>query len=186
LIRSTAAAAVLLATLCPAAPADVRTQFREDRIKAPEFVDVTEWLNTKQPLSLDKLKGQVVVVHFWTFGCINCQRNYPWYRDWMKRYSGRKVTFVGVHSPETKGEYDIETIRKRAKENGLEFPILVDNKLSNWKNWGLRYWPTVWILDKQGYARFRWEGELNWQNAGGQEHMAKRIDQLLQEPDAKR
>lgn len=66
-------------------------------------------------------------------------------------------------------------------ENGLTHPVAIDNKLANWKAWSNRFWPAVWLIDKNGYARYRWEGELNWKNARGQDLMRKKIEELLLE-----
>ena len=108
-------------------------------------------------------------------------RNYPWYRDWQKRYAGKGVTIIGVHTPESKGEADIESVRKKAKEQDLAFPIAIDNDKSVWQAWGNRWWPSVYLIDKAGNVRYRWDGELNWQNAGGQEIMRRKIDALRAE-----
>ena len=87
----------------------------------------TDWLNS-QPLELGKLRGRVVVLHFYTFGCINCIHNYPSYRNWQESLAGKNVTMLGIHTPETSGERVIETIRKKHQNNGFNnirfFPVL--------------------------------------------------------------
>ena len=72
-------------------------------------------------------------------------------------------------------------MQRDAERQGLEFPILVDDDKSNWDAWGNSMWPSVYLIDKQGYARFWWYGELNWQNAGAQKTLRKRIQELLAE-----
>jgi peroxiredoxin len=145
---------------------------------APEFTKVTEWLNSK-PLKLAEQEGKVVVVHFWTNGCINCIHNYPHYRAWQEKYKDDKnYLMVGIHTPEFDGEKDIERIKERAAKNKLTFAIAVDNEQANWSAWGNRYWPCVYLVDKQGRVRERWEGELGDE---GYKKMTAKIDALLAE-----
>ncbi len=148
--------------------------------KAPEFTPSTEWRQSK-PLKLSEQRGKVVVVHFFAFGCINCIHNYPWYREWAAKYSPSEVTIVGIHTPETTEEQSVSTLEKKLKENKLTFPIAVDSDKANWDAWGNNMWPSVYIIDKEGYVRTWWYGELDWQGAGGQKIMEQRIDELLKE-----
>jgi len=149
---------------------------------APEFAKETEWLQSK-PLTLAGLRGQVVVVHFWTFGCINCIHNYPAYKAWQEKFAGKGVTIVGIHSPETTGEADVKQVRAKAEKNGLSFAIAVDNRMQNWKNWNNRFWPTVYLIDKKGRVRYHWEGELDFGTMNGERLMRQRIEELLAEKD---
>jgi thiol-disulfide isomerase/thioredoxin len=127
---------------------------------APEFTQVTDWVNSK-PLKIADLHGKVTVIHFWTSGCINCIHNYPHYRAWTAKYGERKdFVIVGIHTPEFGAEKDVALIRDRAAKNRLTFPIAVDNAAANWKAWGNRYWPCIYLVDKAGIIRHRWEGEL--------------------------
>jgi peroxiredoxin len=152
----------------------------EVQTSAPEFSPSTEWLQSK-PLTWASLRGQVVVVHFWTFGCINCIHNYPAYKAWQKEYGGKGVTIIGIHTPETAREADTKRIRAKAEQNGLNFPIAVDNNGQNWKNWNNRYWPSIYLIDKDGRVRYRWEGELNSATTNSEQIMRRRIDELLTE-----
>ncbi len=150
---------------------------------APEFSGVTRWINS-EPLTLKELRGKVVVVHFWTNGCYNCINKYEHYRAWQERYAGKDVVIVGIHSPETAGERDIEGIRRQANKHGLKFPIAVDNDGANWRAWKNEYWPTVYVVDRTGRVRYGWEGELNYQGQKGEETVRKVIDTLLVEAEA--
>ncbi|GMU20173.1 MAG: hypothetical protein AMXMBFR13_02720 [Phycisphaerae bacterium] len=156
------------------------SQIKPFVMPAPELRGKQTWVNSK-PLTLAGLRGQVVVVHFWTFGCINCIHNYPAYRNWQKTFAQKGVTLVGIHTPETDGEHSLEKLREKAKENELSFPILVDNERENWKAWSNNIWPAVYLVDKQGRIRYWWYGELNWQGATGEKLMATRIEELLRE-----
>jgi len=151
-----------------------------DRAPAPELRVVTTWVNT-EPLTMKGLRGKVVVVHFWTNGCFNCVNNYPHYRAWQERYAGKDVVILGIHTPETSGEHDVERIKAQASKNGLKFPIAVDNDAENWQAWGNRYWPTVYVVDRRGVVRYGWEGELNYKGQKGEETVRKMIDALLLE-----
>jgi thiol-disulfide isomerase/thioredoxin len=145
----------------------------------PEFPPGLLWVQT-EPLKLADLRGRVVVVHFWTFGCINCIRNYPVYKAWQEKYAGKGVTIIGVHTPEFAHEADVARIRAKARENGLKFPIVVDNDSRVWKSWGNHFWPSIYLVDKKGHVRYRWEGELHLQDKDGRQ-FASRIDELLAE-----
>ncbi len=149
--------------------------------KAPELRDVTGWIHSG-PLTLAGLRGRVVVLHFYTFGCINCIHNFPAYRRWQEAFAGKEVTILGIHAPETSGERDVESVRRKADEAGLRFPIAVDNQLANWRAWGNGVWPAVYVIDRRGRVRCWWYGELNWKDAGGESFLAGRIDALLAEP----
>jgi thiol-disulfide isomerase/thioredoxin len=149
--------------------------------KTPDLVgDSASWLNSS-PLSAEQLRGQVVVVHFFAFGCINCIHNYPTYREWQREFAGRDVHFIGIHTPETKAEHNVETLKAKLKAEELQFPVLVDNELANWNAFGNSMWPSVYCLDKQGYMRSFWAGELRWQGATGDQQMKQTIEALLAE-----
>ncbi len=157
------------ATPNPEASAEVHTA-------APEFAPGTAWVRGG-PLTLASLRGQVVVVHFWTHGCINCIHNYPVYKAWQQKYADKGVTIVGIHTPEFEREADMNQIRTHAERHGLNFPIALDNQERNWKAWNNRYWPSIYLIDKKGRVRYRWEGELHLDRVEGR-RFASRIDEL--------
>ena len=156
------------------------------KAKAPELEERPEsdWINSK-PLRLSALRGEVVVLHFWTFGCINCQHNYPALKSWQQRYSKKGVTIIGVHTPETSREHQFENVRKSASQNGLKYAIVFDPDAKNWKAWDNRWWPSTYLIDKNGFVRYRWDGEFGWKKAKGEAIMRAKIEQLLAEPAAK-
>lgn len=149
--------------------------------RAPELEKVTAWINSTG-LTLAQLRGKVVALHFYTFGCINCIRNLPHYNDWHTRFAGRDFVVLGIHRPETQGERDIDRVRQKAVEAGQKYAIAVDNDSGNWDTWANRVWPSVYLLDKQGFIRYWWYGELDWQGTGGEKWMRDRISELLAEP----
>lgn len=148
----------------------------------PELVS-GPWLNTPQnrAITLASRKGKVTVVEFWTYGCINCRRNLPTYARWQKRFTKKDVVLIGIHTPETEGEKVAANVVRRVKQLGITYPILLDQKSENWTRWSQQWWPTVYLIDKKGHVRYRWEGEINFENAGGEEIMAQHIETLLKE-----
>jgi thiol-disulfide isomerase/thioredoxin len=120
---------------------------------APEFAQ-GNWINS-DPLTLDKLRGRVVVVEFWTFGCYNCRNTLPTVKEWNAKYRERGLTIVGVHTPETDSEYGLDNVRKEVPALGINYPVVTDNNYQTWKSYGVEAWPTIFLLDKQG--RIRWE-----------------------------
>lgn len=152
----------------------------QPRFKAPELIDSGEWINSS-PLELKKLQGKVVVVHFYACGCINCIHNYPWYREWYDRFKDKDVVILGIHTPETAGEREIATVRRKAAEEKFPFPVLIDVKSDNWNAWGNSMWPCVYLIDKQGYLRQFWPGELKWNGSDGEKYMRGLIERLQEE-----
>lgn len=88
---------------------------------------------------------------------------------------------IGIHTPETARERDLENVRADAARAGLTFPILVDDAKENWNRWGNSMWPSVYLIDKHGDIRYWWYGELTWQNAQGEQLLRRRIRELLEE-----
>jgi peroxiredoxin len=146
-----------------------------------EPVGIEAWVNT-EPLKLERLRGKVVIFHFWTYGCINCIHNLPFYQDWQKRFAPRGAVLLGVHTPETEAEHQLENVKNKVKEYQIEYAVAVDTQKETWNAWGNHMWPSVYLIDKGGYIRYWWYGELNWQGAHNERLFAKRIEELLAEP----
>ena len=153
--------------------------------RAPELTGVTEWINTS-PVTLEQLRGKVVALHFYAFGCINCVRNLPHYNAWHEDFASEDFVVLGIHRPETKTERNIEKVRRKASEEGMDYPIAIDNESHNWDAWVNGVWPSVYLIDKNGFVRYWWYGELNWQGTPGEQWMRQRITELLAEPVAER
>jgi peroxiredoxin len=147
---------------------------------APELIDSGEWVGT--PItSLRALKGKVVVVHFYAFQCINCRNNFSRYNQWFESFKDQDVIFLGIQTPETNAEADPDLVREAAQRDKFQFPVLIDLGKKNWTAWGNTMWPTVYVIDKRGYIRVWWQGELNWQGAAGDKMIADTILKLLKE-----
>lgn len=170
----------LIAAVAPAAPGPAQEPVTME-VPAPELDGIEAWVNSK-PLALRHLKGKVVVLHFWTFGCVNCIRNYPAYLGWHKEFAEKGVVVLGVHTPETEGERVVERVRDMVKRHAIKYPVAVDGAAKTWKAWDNRWWPCTYLIDKEGYVRFRWDGELNWKEHKGEKAMRERIERLLAEP----
>jgi peroxiredoxin len=149
---------------------------------APELVPTTTWFNS-QPMTLESLRGKVVLVHFYAFQCHNCQANFNVYRRWHEKLEEKGVVVLGVQTPETPTERDPKAVCKAAEEEQLKFPILIDLESKNWQAWGNTMWPTVYVVDKRGYLRHWWQGELNWQGATGDQTIEKVVESALSESD---
>ncbi len=126
------------------------------KVRAPEIGRV--WLNSP-PLSFRQLRGRAVLVDFWDYTCVNCIRTLPYVQAWHERYVGKGLTVIGVHTPEfTFAQYE-SNVERGVREFGLTYPIVVDNDREIWKAFANRYWPTKYLLDKDGYLRYAHFGE---------------------------
>jgi thiol-disulfide isomerase/thioredoxin len=123
-----------------------------------------DWINST-PLNLKDLRGRVVLVDFWTFGCINCRNTIPSINRWHDRYADKGLTIVGVHSPEFDDEKKIEHLRREVASLGIRYPVVTDNDYKTWDAYDVYAWPTVFLIDKQGRVRWRHVGEGNYDEA---------------------
>ena len=147
---------------------------------APDFREVDAWING-DAVTRESFRGKVTVIHFWTFGCINCVHNLPHYESWREKFSPAQVAIIGFHTPETDAERNTDNVKKYVQEKGIKWTVAVDTDSANWKAWGNHTWPSVYLIDKQGRVRYWWYGEMNWQGAKGEEFMRKKIEGLLKE-----
>ncbi len=131
---------------------------------APNFTNVTTWLNTPQdqPLTLKALRGKVVLVDFWTYSCINCQRSLPHVEAWYKRYAPYGLEIVGVHTPEFAFEHVVSNVKAQAQTLGVKYPIAVDNNYGTWNAYSNEYWPAEYLIDAKGVVRHVDFGEGNY------------------------
>ncbi|MBB4844949.1 cytochrome c biogenesis protein CcdA/thiol-disulfide isomerase/thioredoxin [Paucibacter oligotrophus] len=125
---------------------------------APELQELTRWFNSP-PLSLAQLRGQVVLLDFWTFACVNCVRSVPHLQAWHRRYAAQGLVVIGLHTPELGFEKDPAQLQAAIQRLGLGYPVAQDNQYRNWRNWQVQAWPTLFLLDRQGRVRLRHVGE---------------------------
>lgn len=143
-------------------------------VRAPEIGRL--WLNSL-PLSFRQLRGRAVLVDFWDYTCVNCIRTLPYVQAWHQRYRDKGLTVIGVHTPEfTFAQYE-SNVERGIREFGLTYPIVVDSDREIWKAFANRYWPTKYLLDKEGYLRYAHFGE------GGYVETELAIQELLREID---
>ncbi len=151
-------------------------------IVAPEFENSGGYLNIKnsqQPITIDNLKGKVVLVNFWTYSCINSLRTLPYLIDWNTKYSDKGLVIVGVHTPEFEFEKDIGNLEDAVKRYGIEYPIIQDNDYKTWNSYANNYWPRMYLIDDQGYIRYDKIGE------GDYNQTEMTIQSLLSERNSK-
>ncbi|NUS71901.1 MAG: cytochrome c biogenesis protein DipZ [Corynebacteriales bacterium] len=146
-------------------------------------IEANSWLNTPNNDAIDikSLKGNVVIVDFWTYSCINCQRSVPHVQEWYETYRNYGLSVIGVHTPEFAFERDTSNVQDGAKKLGITYPIAIDNDYATWTNYRNRYWPALFLMDAEGQVRYIHLGE------GKYEHSEKMIRTLLADakPDQK-
>ena len=134
-----------------------------DSAAAPELA-AGEWINSA-PLKLNDLRGRVVLIEFWTFGCINCRNTLPFIKSWHDRYQDKGLTIIGVHSPEFDEERKVENLRREVTSLGIRYAVVTDNDYQTWSAYHVEAWPTSFLLDKQGRIRWKHEGEGSYDEA---------------------
>ena len=142
-----------------------------------EFAGLASWINS-EPLTLEGLRGNVVLVDFWTYSCINCIRTLPYVKDWYGKYADQGLVVIGMHTPEFSFEMERDNVIEAAKRFGLEYPIAQDNDFVTWRAFDNMYWPSKYLFDRSGVIRYTHIGE------GAYEETERMIQQLLAEPDA--
>jgi cytochrome c biogenesis protein CcdA/thiol-disulfide isomerase/thioredoxin len=142
---------------------------------APNFVGITTWFNTpgNQALSLKQLRGKVVLVDFWTYSCINCQRSLPHVEGWYNDYKKDGLVVVGVSAPEFAFEHVVSNVKSAAANLGVDYPVAIDNNLDTWDAYNNEYWPAEYLIDPTGIVRAYDFGE------GGYSQMESNIRMLL-------
>ncbi|GAA5073326.1 redoxin family protein [Lysobacter panacisoli] len=144
-------------------------------VPAPEFTGIGRWFNGP-PQTLAALKGKVVLVEFWTYACINCIHVLPYVKQWHERYADDGLVVIGVHSPEYDEEHDPANVRAAIARHGIRYPVAQDNAFRTWNAYGNRFWPALYLIDREGRIVYRHYGE------GDYEVTEQRIRQLLAAP----
>jgi thiol-disulfide isomerase/thioredoxin len=125
---------------------------------APEFTGITQWLNS-EPLTLQQLRGKVVLVDFWTYTCINCVNTLPYVKSWNQKYKDQGLTVIGVHTPEYPFERDTGNVKTALKRLGISYPVAQDNQYATWSAYNNQYWPAFYLIDKKGQIVYTHFGE---------------------------
>jgi thiol-disulfide isomerase/thioredoxin len=124
----------------------------------PSLGGATAWLNSP-PLSTADLRGNVILIDFWTYTCINWLRTLPYVRAWAEKYQEHGVVVIGVHAPEFSFEHDLENVRRAARDMRVDYPIAIDNDYAIWQAFTNHYWPALYLVDAQGHIRYHHFGE---------------------------
>ena len=144
---------------------------------APELVGTQEWVNS-DPLTIEGLRGKVVLIDFWTYTCVNCIRTLPYLKVWHSKYADDGLVILGVHTPEFRFEHDIDNVREAVAKYSLTYPIVQDNNFATWDAFNNRYWPAKYLIDQNGVIRYQHYGE------GAYDETEAMIRQLLEETGA--
>ena len=139
---------------------------------APNFAGISNWFNSA-PLSMADLRGKVVLVDFWTYGCVNCVNTLPHVTELYAKYKDRGLVVVGVHTPEFPFERSASNVQAALKRHGITYPVAQDNEQQTWNAYRNQYWPAQYIVDQSGKIVFQHDGE------GQYEQIDRTIARLL-------
>ena len=124
----------------------------------------TSWVNAEKPVTLQSLRGRVVLLNFWVFTCYNCTNTVPSLVDLDARYRNRGLTLIGIHTPEFPpyaGEHDKGNLARALEKYHITYPNAQDNDLRTWDLYGIRFWPSFVLIDKKGRIRYEGAGEFH-------------------------
>ncbi|MGD2118237.1 MAG: redoxin domain-containing protein [Chromatiales bacterium] len=155
----------------------VNSRVLDEPIPLPEFTGqaVEQWINS-EPMTVNDLRGKVVLLDIWTFDCWNCYRSFPWLTDLEQRFESKGLQVIGIHSPEFEHEKKRDNVIAKMKKFGLHHPVMLDNDFRYWKALNNHYWPAFYLIDKQGRIRASFIGETHKGDAN-----AERIEQMIGE-----
>jgi len=139
---------------------------------APDFAGISNWFNSA-PLNMASLRGKVVLVDFWTYGCVNCVNTLPHVTELYAKYKDRGLVVVGIHTPEFPFERSAANVQAALKRHGIIYPVAQDNDSATWNAWRNQYWPAQYIVDQSGKIVYQHDGE------GQYEQMDRTIARLL-------
>jgi len=125
---------------------------------AQEIQNVDGWINS-EAFTLSSLRGQVVLIDFWTYTCVNCIRTLPYLKEWHNKYADQGLVIVGVHSPEFEFEHISENVQAAVQEFGIEWPVIQDNDFNIWRSFANKFWPAKYLIDKNGVIQYTHFGE---------------------------
>ena len=133
----------------------------KNAVAAPELAGITDWVNTP-PLTLQKLRGKVVLIDFWTYSCINCIRTLPYITGWYEKYKNDGLIVIGVHAPEFPFEKKLANVKDAVNEYGITYPVALDNNFGTWKAFQNQYWPAHYLINRDGKIVYTHFGEGNY------------------------
>ncbi len=125
---------------------------------APPIVSPTGWINT-EPITLSSLQGNIVLIDFWTYTCVNCLRTLPYIKEWHDKYADQGLVILGIHAPEFVFEKNLDNVRDAVERHDLQYPIIQDNQMATWNAYRNRFWPAKYLIDHTGIIRYTHFGE---------------------------
>jgi thiol-disulfide isomerase/thioredoxin len=140
--------------------------------KAPVLKEQPDWINTK-PLTLESLRGKVILLNFWAHGCPYCAEALPYVKEWHEKYSADGLVVLGVHTPRNDQERDGKLLREAVMSKDIKYPVVVDNKYDIWGDYLCNVWPSHFVIDQQGVI------QLSHSGIGRYEDTEKVIQKLL-------
>lgn len=135
-----------------------KQKFNVAAYDAPELKNIAAWINS-DPQTIESLKGKVVLVDFWTYSCINCQRTQPYLNAWHDKYKDNGLVILGVHAPEFAFEKVTTNVQKAVFDASIKYPVALDNNFATWQAYENRFWPAKYLIDKDGQVRYTHFGE---------------------------
>src|SRR3989344_3502091 len=152
---------------------EITTSVPKNYPRARDLVSPEGYINTDN-ITLAELVGKkVILVDFWTYSCINCQRTQPYLNAWYEKYRAAGLEIIGVHTPEFEFEKNYENVKRAVEKAGIKYPVVQDNDYATWQAYGNRYWPRKYLIDIDGYIVYDHIGE------GGYEETERKIQELL-------
>lgn len=135
-----------------------KEKFNVAAYDAPELKNIAAWINS-EPQTVARLKGSVVLIDFWTYSCINCQRTQPYLNAWYDKYKDDGFVILGVHAPEFGFEKVTENVQNAVVDAKIKYPVALDNNFATWQAYENRFWPAKYLIDKDGQVRYTHFGE---------------------------
>src|SRR5271169_7052829 len=146
-------------------------QLADARAAAPNCVGISKWFNSAS-LSISDLRGKVVLVDFWTYGCYNCVNTLPYVTKLYETYKDKGLVVVGIHTPEFPFERSAANVQVALRRHGITYPVAQDNESATWNAWRNQYWPAQYIVDQRGSVVFSHAGEGQYDEI---EHTVRRL-----------
>lgn len=125
---------------------------------APEIQGISSWINSS-PLSLQSLRGKVVLLEFWSYSCVYCYYSMPYLNDWYNKYSSQGLVIIGIHNFEDPNDRDVTKVEQVVQTYGMKYPIALDNNSVMWRIYKPRYWPSTFLIDKNGNIVYKHIGQ---------------------------
>jgi len=154
---------------------------KDKGLLSPELIGISGYLNTNQNITIGELVGKkIILVDFWTYSCINCQRTLPYLTSWHSQYSDKGFEIIGVHTPEFNFEKKYDNVKRAVEKFNIKYPVVQDNERKTWNAFQNRYWPAKYLIDISGNIAWTHFGEGNYEETENkiQELLAERSEQL--------